>query len=50
MKKPYTTPQTEVLQLASEELMNSTSGYIDGSATTPAHARDLFGDDFEDIE
>jgi hypothetical protein len=50
MKKPYTTPQTEVLQLASEELMNNVSGTMGGSATTPAHARDLFGNDFEDIE
>ena len=48
MKKTYMTPQTEVLELEADGLMNTISAGIGDDATTPGKARELFGDDFDD--
>ena len=48
MKKKYMTPQTEVLELAADGLMNGVSTGIGDDATKPGKARELFGSDFDD--
>ena len=50
MKKTYMTPQTEVLELEADGLMNTISAGIGDDATTPGKARELFGnEDFDDM-